>query len=227
MFNRRTFLSLAAGGITAPRLASAQQASRKVALYANVGPDLTHYDIDVAGAELIKRETVTLPAGVQYAWPHVSRRYLYVATSSSAPGYGAAGTEHHVTAFNIDPASGALTPHGAPIRLPTRPIHISTDIPSEYILVAFNNPSVVRVYRINPDFTPGEEVKQPGPTDAGIFAHQVRVTPDNRLAILVTRGNEGTPTKEEDPAALKVFNYKNGVVTNKWSIPTTGGKGLG
>ena len=53
MFNRRTFLSLAAGGITAPRLASAQQASRKVALYANVGADLTHYDVDVASAGAI------------------------------------------------------------------------------------------------------------------------------------------------------------------------------
>src|SRR5437899_9653519 len=92
----------------------------------SVGAELKHYDVDVAGAELIKRETVTLPAAVQYAWPHVSRRYLYVATSSSAPGYGAAGTEHHVTAFNIDPASGTLTPHGAPIRLPTRPIHMTT-----------------------------------------------------------------------------------------------------
>src|SRR6476660_4713769 len=173
MFNRRTFLSLAAGGITAPRLASAQQASRKVALYANVGADLTHYDVDVASAELITRETVTLPAGVQYAWPHASRRYLYVASSSSASGYGKAGTEHHVTAFSIDPATGALSPHGAPIRLPTRPIHISTDILSENILVAFNTP------------------------------RQVRVTPDNRLAILVTRGNEGTPTKPEDPGALK------------------------
>src|ERR1700674_2866167 len=128
MLSRRTFLSLAAGGITAPRLASAQQAPRKVALYANVGADLTHYDVDVAGAELIKRETVTLPAGVQYAWPHASRRYLYVASSSSASGYGTAGTEHHVTAFSIDRATGALSPHGAPIRLPTRPIHISTDL---------------------------------------------------------------------------------------------------
>jgi hypothetical protein len=84
MFSRRTFLSLAAGGIAAPRLASARQASRRVALYANVGADLTHYDVDVAGAELIKKETVMLPAGVQYAWPHASRRYLYVASSSSA-----------------------------------------------------------------------------------------------------------------------------------------------
>jgi 6-phosphogluconolactonase (cycloisomerase 2 family) len=227
MFTRRTFLSIAAGSVAMPGLSSAQQASNKVALYANVGADLTHYDVDVAGAELIKQATVALPAGVQYAWPHVSRRYLYVATSSSAPGYGTAGTEHHVTAFSIDPASGALTPHGAPIRLPARPIHISTDIPSEYILVAFNNPSAVRVYRINKDFTPGEEVKQPGPIDAGIFAHQVRVTPDNRLAILVTRGNEATPTKPEDPGALKVFEYKDGVLTNEGSIAPNGGKEFG
>src|SRR5258707_12941005 len=227
MFSRRTFLSLVAGSMAAPGLASAQPASQKVALYANVGADLTHYDVDVAGAELIKRGTVTLPAAVQYAWPHASRRYLYVATSSSAPGYGAAGTEHHVTAFSIDPASGALTPHGAPIRLPTRPIHMSTDIPSENILVAFNNPSAVRVYRINPDFTPGEEVKQPGPIDAGIFAHQVRVTPDNRLAILVTRGNEGAPNKAEDPGALKVFDYKNGMLTNEVSVAPNGGKEFG
>jgi 6-phosphogluconolactonase len=226
MLNRRTFLSLI-GTIAAPRFAAAQQAPRKVALYANVGPELTHYDVDVAGAALIRHETVTLPAGVQYAWPHVSRRYLYVATSSSASGYGKAGTEHHVTAFRIDPATGALTRHGEPIRLPTRPIHMTTDIPPENILVAFNNPSALRVYRINPDFTPGEEVKQPGPIDTGIFAHQVRVTPDNRQAILVTRGNEGTASKAEDPGALKVFEYRNGVLTNGVSIAPNGGKAFG
>src|SRR5229473_6756912 len=154
MFSRRTFLSLVGGSMAAPGFASAQPTSQKVALYANVGADLTHYDVDVAGAELIKRETVTLPAAVQYAWPHASRRYLYVASSSSAPGYGTAGTDHHVTAFRIDPATGALTPHGSPIRLPTRPIHMSSDIPSQNLLVAFNNPSAVRVYRINKNFTP-------------------------------------------------------------------------
>jgi len=120
-----------------------------------------------------------------------------------------------------------LTPHGTPIRLPTRPIHISTDIPSQYILVAFNNPSAVRIYRVNEDFTPGEEVKQPSEIDAGIYAHQVRVTPDNGLAILVTRGNEGTPTRPEDPGALKVFNYEDGVLTNKVSIAPNGGKEFG
>jgi 6-phosphogluconolactonase len=226
-FNRRIFLSAMGVSVAMPELSLAQSTSQKVALYANVGADLTRYDVDLAGAELTKRETVTLPAAVQYAWPHASRRYVYVASSSSAPGYSTGGTEHHVTAFAIDPSGGALTPHGEPIRLPTRPIHISTDIPSENILVAFNNPSAVRVYRINKDATPGEKVKQSGPIDAGIYAHQVRVTPDNKLAVLVTRGNEGTPTKPEDPGALKVFDYKDGLLSNEVSIAPNGGKEFG
>src|SRR4051812_25373630 len=82
MISRRAFLSLVGGSMSAPRVAFAQPETRKVALYANVGADLTHYDVDVAGAALTRRATVTLPASVQYAWPHVSRRYLYVATSS-------------------------------------------------------------------------------------------------------------------------------------------------
>jgi 6-phosphogluconolactonase (cycloisomerase 2 family) len=213
--------------MAASGLASAQPASQKVALYANVGANLTHWDVDIAGAELTRRESVTLPASVQYAWPHASRRYLYVASSSSAPGQGTSGTEHHVTALRIDPKSGGLTQHGAPIRLPTRPIHMTTDIPSEHVLVAFNNPSAVRVYRINADFTPGDEVQQPGPIDAGIYAHQIRVSPDNRLAILVTRGNEGTPTKAEDLGALKVFDYQNGALTNEVSIAPNGGRQFG
>lgn len=199
----------------------------KVALYASVGAELTRYEVDVEGCVLTKRESVTLPAGVHYAWPHASRRHLYVATSSSASGTGPAGTDHHVSAFSIDPASGALKPHGKPIPLPMRPIHMTTDIPSEHVLVAFNNPSALHIYRINPDATLGDEVKQAEDLDFGIYAHQVRVTPDNRLAILVVRGNEGTPTKPEDPGALKVFDYKNGVLTNEVAIAPNGGKGFG
>ena len=55
----------------------------------------------------------------------------------------------------------------------------------------------------------------------------MRVTPDNELAILVTRGNEGTPAKAEDPGALKVFDYKNGVLTNEVSVAPNGGKEFG
>src|SRR5262249_40669022 len=136
-FSRRAFLSVIGGSIVMPNLSLAQTGGQKVVLYANVGPDLTHYDIDLAAAELIKRETVTLTGGIQYAWPHASRRYLYVASSNNAPGYvREPQTDHFVTALAIDPKTGALSKHGEPIRLPQRPIHLSTDLPSENILVA-------------------------------------------------------------------------------------------
>jgi 6-phosphogluconolactonase (cycloisomerase 2 family) len=131
-----------------------------------------------------------------------------------------------VNAFRID-AAGALTPHGSPIPLPARPIHLTTDIPSEYVLVAFNNPSALRVYRINGDATLGEEVQQPGAIDAGIFAHQVRVTANNRLVILVTRGNDAAAGKPEDPGALKVFRFENGLLTRAVSVAPQGGYGFG
>jgi 6-phosphogluconolactonase (cycloisomerase 2 family) len=207
--------------------ASAQTASDKVVLYASVGAELTQYDIDVEAAALFRRGTVTLPANVHYVWPHASGRHLYVASSNSASGMGPVGDKHHVTAFRIDPASGALTPHGDPIALPTRPIHMTTDIPSEHLLVAFSNPSAIRVYRVNRDATPGEEVDQPGPIDAGIYGHQVRVSPDNRLAILVTRGHNAAAGKPEEPGALKVFHYRDGLLTDEVSVAPNGGYGFG
>ena len=222
MTSRRTFLSLVAGSVALPGLAAAQGRPRKIALYTNVGPELIHYDVDVANAELIKRDSVTLPAIVQYAWPHRNRRYFYVASSENKPG----STVHHVTSFNIDPATGALTQIGEPIRLPARPIHMTLDNESRHILAAFNIPSSLRVYRINKDFTPGEEVSQSA-MEVGIYAHQIRMTPDGRHAVLVTRGNEGTPQKPEDPGALYVFDYKNGVLSNPSKIAPNGGHGYG
>ncbi len=200
----------------------------KIALYASVGPALTQYDLDVEGANLTRHGTVTLPANVHYVWPHASRRHLYVATSDSASGVGGfTGTKHHVSAFAIDPASGALTPHGAPIALPTRPIHMTTDIPSENILVAFSNPSGLNIYRVNPDMTAGAEMAQSEPIDPGIYGHQVRVGLDNQRVILVTRGHDAAGGKPEEPGALKVFDYQAGKLTREVSVAPGGGYGFG
>ncbi|MCA6108566.1 lactonase family protein [Bradyrhizobium cenepequi] len=232
MIDRRTVLSAIAASfalpVPSPAKAATGSAPGRLALYANVGPNLTHYGVDVEAMTLTKRDTITLPDSVQYAWPHCSRRFLYVATSNTAPGNGAVpGNSHHLVALKIEEKNGALTAHGVPLAIPTRPIHVSTDIPSENILVAFNKPSGVRVYRINEDFTPAEEVSQTGPIDPGIYAHQVRVTPDNKLAILVTRGNEGTPTHIEEPGAIKVFDYERGLLSNEISIAPDGGRNFG
>ena len=223
MTTRRTFLSLAAASVAVPHLAVAQGQARQLALYANVGPVLTHYDVDVANATLTARDSVTTPGGiVQYCWPHHNRRYFYAASSSNKPG----ATDHSVTAYKIDPKTGALTQAGESIRLPARPIHMSLDKASQHILVAFNTPSSLHVYRINKDFTPGEEVPQ-GTMDAGIYAHQILATPDGRHVVLVARGNEGTPQKPEDPGALMVWDYKSGVLSNQYKIAPHGGKEYG
>lgn len=198
-----------------------------VSLYASVGPVLARYGVDVDAATLTVAEAVTLPANVQYAWPHVGGRYLYVASSNSASGLGPPGDRHHVTAFRVDPSSGVLTLHGDPIPLPTRPIHIATDRTSRHLLVAFSNPAAVRVYRIKDDATLGDEVRQTASVDPGIYPHQVLATPDDKHVILVTRGHNAAHAKPEQPGALKVFAYADGQLSDEVSIAPDGGYGLG
>jgi 6-phosphogluconolactonase len=197
----------------------------KTVLYSSVGPELARYDVDVADAALQRRGAVTLPANVQYAWPHPSQRYLYVVSSNGGPGL--AGDTHLACALRIDPASGALAPHGEPRTLPSRPIHASVDQTGDYLLTAYNAPSNVTVHRLNRDGTIGDRVAQPGKPDAGIYAHQVRTTPGNQTAILVTRGNNAAPGKPEDPGALKLYRFKDGVLTNLASVAPGSGLGFG
>jgi 6-phosphogluconolactonase (cycloisomerase 2 family) len=227
MINRRTFAALLAGTVAAPKSAWSQSVTAKTVYYASVGPELSLFDVDIADAALQKRGAVTLPANVQYAWPHPSKRYLYVVSSSGGP--GVAGTTHLANAFRIDAASGALQPHGEPQMLPSRPIHTSVDRAGDYLLIAYNDPSDVTVHRIKSDGTIGDLVSQPAKLDAGIYGHQIRTTPGNRTAIFVTRGNNADGGKPEDPGALKLYGFKNGVLTNIASIaPGTGpGTGLG
>jgi 6-phosphogluconolactonase (cycloisomerase 2 family) len=223
MLTRRSFLSLSAAGLALPvlpSLALARGGTGAVALYVNVGAVLVHFEVDVAGAQLVRRGSLTLPAAIQYAWPHASGRVLYVVSSDWA-------SRHFLTALSIDPHSGELAPHGESVALPVRPINVTTDVPSAYVLVAFSAPSGVRVFRVNHDLGVGVEVPEPGVSDGGIFAHQIRVTPDNRHAILVTRGNSATAKAPEDPGALKMFDYREGVLSNEASIAPDGGMGFG
>src|ERR1700732_2429529 len=125
--NRRTFSVLLAGAVAEPRVSLAQ-AKDNSAFYSGVGGQLTHYEVDFSAATLTKLASVTLPGGLQYAWPHPSRRYLYVATSSGgvgiAPVPGYPPDQHRLLAFRVAP-SGDLSAHGDPIRLRQRPIHLS------------------------------------------------------------------------------------------------------
>ena len=197
----------------------------KTVYYASVGAELALYDIDVTGAALAKRSTITLPANIQYAWPHPGRRTLYVVSSTGGPGI--VGDKHFANALAIDPLTGALRLVGEAATLPSRPIHVSVDRSGGYLLTAYNDPSNITVHRLTADGTIGAGLPQPGNLDTGIFPHQVLAAPDNRTVMLVTRGNNGGPGKPEDPGAIKTFTFKDGVLANLASIAPGTGLGFG
>lgn len=203
------------GSAPTPRSTGQPLRTEKLVLYAAVGPELSQYEVDVEGATLVKRGSVSLPGAIQYAWPHPSREYLYVAWSNGALG------QHGVSALGTAPALRLLGPATS---LRSRPIHVSTDISGTHLLVAYNNPSSVTVHRIAANGTIASQVDQAAPLDVGVYAHQVRVDPSDRVVILVTRGNGRSGDKPEDPGALKTFRYQDGLLTNLASVAP--GRGL-
>ena len=227
--NRRTFSALLASAVAAPRVSFAQ-ANVNSAFYSGVGGQLTHYEVDFGAATLAKLASVTLPGGLQYAWPHPSRRYLYVATSSGgvgiAPVPGYPPNQHFLLAFHVAP-DGGLSGHGAPIRLRQRPIHLSVDNAGQHVLVAYNFPSNVSVFKIKGDGGIGEEVKQPDNLEKGIYFHQIRATPGDKSILIVARGNNPEASKPEDPGSLHVYSFKDGVLTSRRKIAPNGGYGFG
>jgi 6-phosphogluconolactonase (cycloisomerase 2 family) len=195
---------------------SAQAGAARARLYAGVGAELVHYEVDVGEAALIRKASVNLPGNLLYAWPHASRRYFYVATSDYVR-RGPPTSAHHLCAFRVDPETGALRAHGEAVQLPNYATHMSTDIPSEHALVTYPKPSSISVHRIRPDGTIGGEVKQ-NSLDSGIHPHQIRLTPSNAAAIVVCRGEVAKRDKPEQLGALKVFEYHHGLLRNKASV---------
>ena len=219
---RRTFNTAVAGAD-----ASRSDGSGRIALYQSVGEQLRHFDVDVDSAALTPRAAIALPSNVQYVWPHPLRQFLYVSTSDRSAGNAPVpGKVHRLCAVRVD-ASGALQMHGEPQALPARPIHTCVDATGSYAINAYNNPSLITVHRINKDGTLGAQVQQPSGLDTGIFAHQVRTTPSNRSVIFVTRGNDAGGGKPEDPGALKIYHFNDGVLSPAASIAVGGRGGLG
>ncbi len=204
-------------------------ASGRLSLQVGVGGELIQFEVSVEAGELYRRSSVMLSGCVQYGWPHARGTHFYVVSSDGGPpGAGGRGGNHHLlSAFRIDPASGRLSLLAEPVRLRHRPIHVSTDIPSEHALVAYNDPSGLSVHRIRSDGSLGEEIAQPAVTDRGSYAHQIRVFPSNRKLVLVTRGHDAGSGHEEIPGALKVFDYQAGILDNEQSIAPGGGYGFG
>lgn len=222
---RRTVLASLA--IAAPGIALAAAKTPASLYYNAVGPTLAWWRADIAAASLTKQGSVALPALVQYVWRHPRLPVLYVASSNFVPMDKPDG-KHHLTAFHIDRGTGALTPFGAPVPIKARPIHMSVDLKGGYVLTAYNIPSSMSVHAIGADGAIGAEVKQAANIDGGIYAHQIRMFPSNNALVLVSRGNNATAAKPEDPGSLKVKRFQGGQVTDVASVtPPSGGLGFG
>ncbi|HVV26936.1 MAG TPA: beta-propeller fold lactonase family protein [Rhizomicrobium sp.] len=228
MLDRRAVIAMLGALPPAAFAPSAFAQDRTLPFYASVGPRLSLYALDVAAATLTPRGAVTLPANVQYAWPDPARRFLYVVASNTKPGgLGPDAGGHCAQAFRIG-ADGALSAHGRAVTLAHRPIHATVDHTGRFLLIAYNLPSSITVHRLNADGTIGEPVVQKHALDTGIYAHQVRVTPGNRTAALVTRGNDPRPGHPEDPGAIKVFAFEDGQLSNLQPLaPHGNGIGFG
>jgi 6-phosphogluconolactonase (cycloisomerase 2 family) len=127
--------------------------------------------------------------------------------------------EPGMSAFRIDPATGALTPHGPSVSLGNTPGYISavvTDIPGRYVLASDSDPSRISVHRLMADGTIGEEIVSPGKLDFGIHAHQIRMDPSNQTVVLPCRGD--SVNGKELPGSLKLFAFKDGILSERQSI---------
>jgi 6-phosphogluconolactonase (cycloisomerase 2 family) len=199
---------------------------RRLALYASTGSRLLQFAVDVDQFALWGfGDAVSVTENVQYACPDISATHLYAALSNGAP--GTSGDAHYVTALRIDSKSGTLFPHGEHLRLPSRPVHITTDARSEHVLIVYTELRTVTVIRIAEDGKLGPEVKQPHDLDTGVFAHQVFVAPSNDKVIVVARGIDAAAAMSEVPGCLKVFGYRDGVLSDAASVAPGGGFGFG
>jgi 6-phosphogluconolactonase (cycloisomerase 2 family) len=233
MLTRRSATALLAGAAAAPASAWAAAANPHATFCNAVGPVLSWWQVDLANATLTRQGNVEVPARIQYVWRHPMAHVLYVASSNFVP-MGNPDGKHHLTAFQINPTTGGLTQYGEPVPLRARPIHITVDAEGDWLLTAYNLPSMMSVHRLLPNASIGDEVKQAGTIDGGIYAHQIRMLPSHHAMggaqslVLVTRGNNKTDAKPEDPGALKVKSLgKDGQLTDIASIAPGNGYGFG
>jgi len=197
---------------------NAQQASLSnptTSLYTSLGEQLLHYSLNTKdGTVRMGGEPLLLSANLQYAAISPQKDFLYVVSSNAGSGTsGSKGSIHQLSAYKIAPSTGHLTPWGEPVALKERPIHLTLDRKGNYALVAYNQSGSLSVHSINQNKSVGALVKQPKALDAGIFTHQVMVSPNNNSVIALARGNDAKKTKPEDLGSINNFSFDEGKLT--------------
>lgn len=209
----------AAPGSGAERAVEASPRRRRVLVVASEREQLQVWHLDRGTGELVRGARVTLPEQVHYAVADARARFLYVSLSDGK-------ARHWLQALRIDPASGALSEHGAPL-VPAagRIIHLSIDAAGQYLVLAHNMTSTVSSVRLNADGTLGEIVAQPAPVEVGFFAHQALFDRSSAHVIVPGLGSAASDQAPERPGTLAVFGFDGGRLTRTQSLELEPGLG--
>ena len=194
-------------------------------LYASIGSQFSWYLPDLAAHKLDFISSKDFDSNIQYVWAHPQKDIIYLALSDGGP--GKRGSYHWILSCSIDRKTGEPAILGPRQRVPYRPIHLSTDQRGESLFTAYNNPSSMSVHKIEANGNIGNTRIQLSKDQAGIFGHQVRLTPDGKTVILVCRGYDATDTTSEQPGCLKIFDLTDGEICHTKTISPFGGLGFG
>jgi len=194
-------------------------------LYASIGSQFCWYLPDLTAHQLDFISSTDFGSNIQYVWAHPQKDIIYVALSDGGP--GKKGSYHSILACSIDRKTGEPAILGPKQRVQYRPIHLSTDERGENLFVAYNNPSSMSVHKIEANGDIGDTRIQLSKDQAGIFGHQVRITPNGKTVILVCRGYDATDTTSEQPGCLKIFDLTDGEIRHTKTISPFGGLGFG
>jgi 6-phosphogluconolactonase len=193
-------------------------------LHLAIGPDLICQRIDRDDLTLHEVSRLTLPAPVQYVWPHPGRNLLYVACSNRP--ISRADDLHVLATVEVDERDGGMRLlSGVP--LPTRPIHLTLDSQAHHALVVYNAPSRITVHAIDAAGRAGDVLPQSPELHVGVFPHQVMMLPSGEAAVVVARGNHAAATRVEEPGSLDFFTLDGGRLAHTGTVAPGGGHGFG
>ncbi|MGN6702096.1 MAG: lactonase family protein, partial [Burkholderiaceae bacterium] len=129
-----------------------------------------------------------------------------------SPRHGAP-LRHALLVFRLAPGSGALTPHGEPLPLPSMAVHLAIDPSGTRLLAACYEPSAVLAWQLGADGRPRGDATRLGRDAIGVFAHQAAFSPRGDRAVVCARGNDARPGHAEDSGSLTALAWRGGAPT--------------
>lgn len=188
-------------------------------IYMSEGVQLHARALDPDTGELSQTSSVSLPEPVHYAAADPAARFLYVSASNGS-------TSHALHAFRIDPATGALSLHGAPLVPPLgRIIHLSVDPAGHHLVLGHNRAAQLSSVRLGDDGSLAGFVEQTAPASTGFFTHQALLDDAGSGLIACGLGADASETAPEQPGSLTVFRFRDGQLTQQQTVLP--GPGLG